>query len=105
MEKHMHLKAGIDPDGTPHSKFVNDMMMKILMECPNPEDLPDPDDHQRGNIILGTLGAINAGVVANLLQEPEDVMTSMGVIARIANESFQQIAALREQMIAGRHKH
>ena len=99
----MHLAPGIDPDGTPSSKFINDIMIKILMECPNPDggdDKPTPEEH--AGIILGALVSINAGVIANVLADPEDQLIGFGVVAQLANETMQELARLRPQMVAAR---
>ena len=93
----------IDPDGTLHSRFVNDVMMKILMESPNPVDLPEPDMQQKGEIVLGTLAAINAGVIANLLTDPDDTMAVMITISQLCGITMQEIGRLKPQMRAARN--
>ena len=100
----MHLAPGIDPDGTPSSKFINDIMLKILQEVPNPDGEPKEglNEQEQAGIILGALVSINAGVIANVLADPEDHLIAFGVVAQIANETMQELARLRPQMVAAR---
>jgi len=102
MEKHMHLKAGIDPDGTPVSSFINDVMIRLLQETPNPEGEPEPDEQERGRIILGALVSVNAGVIANCLAHPEDRQLVLQVVTQLAGQVFDEVARLQPQVEAAK---
>jgi len=100
----MDQKHNIDPDGTPISKFVNDLMIRLLQETPNPEDEPEPNEQMRGRIILGALASVNAGVICNVLATPEDRLTAMSVVSDLAGQVFDEIARLQPQVEASRRR-
>lgn len=102
MDKRMHLKAGIDPDGTPHSKFINELMLQLLQKTPNPDDQPAPDEQHRAEIILGALVNVNAGVIANIMADPTNRLAVMGVISQLSGEVFEEVARLQPQVEASR---
>ena len=102
VESDMDQKHNIDPDGTPASKFINDLMIKILQETPNPEDQPAPDEQQRGHIIMGALVSLNAGVIANVISTPGNREVVMQVVMQLASEVFEEVARLQPQVTASR---
>ena len=102
MSNTMHLAPGSDPDGTPASKFINEVMIRLLQETPNPEDEPAPDEQRRAEIILGALASVNAGVIANVMAHPEDRQIVLQVVMQLASEVFEEVARLQPQVEAAR---
>ena len=102
MEKNATLHPDIDPDGTPLSRLINELMIRLLQETPNPADQPEPDEQRRAEIILGALVNVNAGVICNILRDPRDGVAVMGVLSQLASEVFNEIARLTPQVEASR---
>ena len=98
----MDQKHNIDPDGTPASRFINDVMIRLLQETPNPEGEPEPDEQQRGHIIMGALASVTAGVICNVLATPGDRQVALQVVTQLASEVFDEIARLQPQIEASR---
>ena len=90
----MRYAPGYDPTNA-YSEWINDVVLKILNEAP-----PQPGMERQGEDIMDALGAIAAGVLANIIEHPHDPEVALNAVTSLAGKAFEELHRLKPQLEA-----